>query len=137
MKIFPELNSFSIISIDELDCAICDKEIGLDLLTYLREIDVNNELINSGGIIPIFDVEDGLYEVDVTIHTELSSDFNIHTSGLLGICGTGYLAAYNSKMLIENGKMFVIKIDPGYYKLKFSVDSENEVLNVSLYPAQV
>lgn len=137
MKIFPELYSFSIISINELDCVVCDKEIGLDLLAYLREVDVNDELIKSGRIIPIFDVDEGLYEVDVTIHTELSSDFNIHTSGLLGICGTGYLAFYNSKRLIENGKMFVIKIDPGYYKLNFLVDPENEILNIDLYPAQV
>ncbi|HEI8866651.1 TPA: hypothetical protein SLG40_002159 [Serratia odorifera] len=103
--------------------------IGKDLLTFMTTHDAANKLTEAGGIVPIFEGSEGLYEVSLKCSkpTENISKFGVFKSeGKLSICGMGYLAEFDVEALRNREEIQVFSVTQGVFELYCAIDEPNK-----------
>ncbi|WP_338588987.1 hypothetical protein VXM60_11970 [Shewanella khirikhana] len=125
MKIFPELNGFVIYSPERLEEYLEKVKVG-DLLEHLANSEDDGLLVDSGVLLPIFNVEEGLYNVVVTTRKSIADEFLgfFSSEGMLCVVGVGYLSGYSYDSLCAKGKVFKYSLDKGGYLISYQLDGE-------------
>ncbi len=125
MKIFPELNGFVVFSPEKLEEYLKVANVG-DLLEHLANSEDDGLLVESGVLLPIFNVEEGLYNVVVSTCKSVTDEFLgfFSSEGMLSVMGIGYLSGYSYDSLCAKGKIFKHVLEKGEYSISYQIDGE-------------
>lgn len=137
LKLFPELYGFVIYSEQPLLSFIKENNVGLDLLSFMTSSNIANEITAQGIVIPIFDVQEGLYDISLKNSCSLNDANKIgifESHGKLSICGMGYLAHFDVSDLRKREKIKDFSINKGFFDLYCTIDSINEFVSLNLQP---
>ncbi len=127
-RIFPELGAMMVFSIEYMERLVAEQGRS-GLFEY---IGTNiKKLMNKGYMFPIYNVEDGLYSVEV--HKESNVEGRrINSEGAIGIIGLGYLYDYDYDELIEKKKLVRLDLEEGKYSFGYEVDNKVEVIKLNI-----
>ncbi|MCG9655837.1 hypothetical protein GOP97_19700 [Vibrio cholerae] len=131
--LFPELNAFALYSKFDV-ISFMNNELGdNNILDYLIE---NNggELVEKGVLLPIFNVDDGLYNIDVIVNDgNGSQELGVFcSSGEVSVIGLGYLAEFDHELLCMAGKNQSFIVPNGTFGVSYCLNDIEENLTIYL-----
>ena len=130
--LFPELNAFALYSKCDV-ISFMNNELGdNNILEYLTKDD-GGELVKKRVLLPIFNVDDGLYNIDVIVNDgNGSQDLGVFcSSGEVSVIGLGYLAAFDHELLCMAGKNQSFTVPNGTFGVSYCLN--NIVENLTIY----
>ncbi|GFD71524.1 hypothetical protein KUL113_09440 [Tenacibaculum sp. KUL113] len=136
--LFSELNGFAIFDLKSL-VDFKEKYIkGNDILTPLVETNLGEEISANGIAIPIIGVEADDYGFILSINERSylsevevkSTGWILNSTGILGICGIGYLKDFTLEKLIKINKIIEFKVPKGWLKIEIYGGVNNDYVPV-------
>lgn len=129
--IFPELGGFALVNIDLAE-SILSRHETRDVLSLLQNESTASEFDEANAILPIFDVEDGLYSVSVISKPLEDVLGKICTSGVIGIIGIGYLTNFSREIFEKHGVIAQSIQTDGIAAVSYYVDLKNEIVSLGI-----
>lgn len=131
--LFPELNAFALYSKPEVISFMNNELKNNNILEYLIE---NNggELVEKGMLLPIFNVDDGLYNIDVIVNGgNGNQELGVFcSSGEVSVIGLGYLAEFDHELLCITGKNQSFTVPNGVFAASYFLNDVEENLTIYL-----